>query len=97
MSCSSTLSSTPGYGTPGLHAWTSDDCVFLVVGDNGDGFDPEVVNGEPQAGGGFGLASVRERVEQVGGRIEITAAPGDGTRVRIEVPVAVPAPDAQEA
>jgi len=35
---------------------------------------------------GFGLRSMRERVEQVGGTLTITSAPGAGTRVEAEVP-----------
>ncbi|MEZ0107821.1 signal transduction histidine kinase [Catenulispora sp. EB89] len=35
---------------------------------------------------GFGLRSMRERVEQVGGALTITSAPGAGTRVGAEVP-----------
>ena len=35
---------------------------------------------------GFGLRSMRERVEQVGGALTITSAPGAGTRVEAEVP-----------
>jgi signal transduction histidine kinase len=35
---------------------------------------------------GFGMRSMRERVEQVGGELTITSAPGAGTRVEAEVP-----------
>jgi signal transduction histidine kinase len=35
---------------------------------------------------GFGLRSMRERVEQVGGALTITSVPGAGTRVEAEVP-----------
>jgi two-component system, NarL family, sensor histidine kinase UhpB len=36
--------------------------------------------------GHFGLVGMRERVEGVGGRFEITTSPGDGTALLIEVP-----------
>jgi PAS domain S-box-containing protein len=59
----------------------------LVVGDNGVGFNP----GEPRkntTGGGFGLASMRERAELFGGSLILTSSPGEGTMViaRWELP-----------
>ena len=57
--------------------------VRLRVEDDGAGFDPTaVVRG---AQGGFGLASMRERAEELGGRLEIDAAPGRGTRIEVQV------------
>ena len=41
---------------------------------------------ETAAGGGFGLFSIRERLELLGGRMEVDAAPGRGTRVTIVAP-----------
>jgi len=52
----------------------------LLVGDNGIGFNP----GEARrntTGGGFGLASMRERAELFGGSLILTSAPGEGTMV----------------
>jgi PAS domain S-box-containing protein len=57
--------------------------IRLRVVDEGTGFDP----GESPAAGGFGLSSMRQRVEQLGGRLEIDAAPGRGTRVFAWVPL----------
>jgi signal transduction histidine kinase len=37
--------------------------------------------------GGFGLASMRERVEQIGGRIALRTAPNEGTTVVVELDV----------
>jgi len=54
--------------------------VRLTVTDDGKGFDPAAVNG------GYGLKGMRDRVSQVGGTVEVTSAPGDGTEVRAEVP-----------
>lgn len=60
------------YGADGLTLAVEDDGVGMPAG----------------AGrhGGFGMRSMRERVEQVGGRLTITSAPGAGTRVEAEVP-----------
>ena len=52
----------------------------LLVGDNGVGFNP----GEARrntSGGGFGLASMRERAELFGGSLILTSSPGEGTMV----------------
>ena len=59
--------------------------VTLTVGDDGKGF---VVDGVPSAG--LGLISMRERVESVGGVLEVQPAPSSGTRLRVTVPVGVP-------
>ena len=50
--------------------------VALTITDDGKGFD---VNGPPNAG--LGLISMRERVESVGGVLEIHATPASGTRL----------------
>jgi signal transduction histidine kinase len=56
--------------------------VCLRVSDRGRGFDPQ----ELQETAGFGLFSLRERVELLGGRMKIASANGRGTVVRIVVP-----------
>ena len=57
----------------------------VTVSDEGAGFDPCRL--QPAGdGGGFGLFSIRERVELLGGRLEIDSAPGRGSRVALTVP-----------
>jgi signal transduction histidine kinase len=55
------------------------DCLYLVVEDDGVGFDPPA-NGWGQKG--IGLLTMRERLEILGGTLELTTAPGQGTRLR---------------
>jgi ligand-binding sensor domain-containing protein/two-component sensor histidine kinase len=55
----------------------------LRVSDDGCGFDPESL---AEANGHYGLISMRERAEQVKGRVRIDSAPGRGTRVEAVVP-----------
>ena len=59
--------------------------VVLEIKDNGKGFVPENCAGPNE--GHFGLLGMSERVKRFGGRIFITSAPGDGTTVRVELPV----------
>lgn len=55
----------------------------LTIEDNGVGFDPATIAGSME--GGFGLASMRERVEQVGGTISVHTAPSEGTRIVVRL------------
>ena len=48
---------------------------------------------EAQGIGHFGLSIMRERDAQVGGSLEVRAAPGQGTRVLLTLPCATSAPD----
>ena len=67
-----------------------EDQVQIVVADTGVGFDPAP---RPPAGGGFGLFSIRERLELVGGRLDVASAPGQGSRFTLTAPLG-PAPGA---
>ncbi|MBI4495068.1 MAG: GAF domain-containing sensor histidine kinase [Chloroflexi bacterium] len=58
--------------------------VEAVVADDGVGFDPAALG--RGAFPRFGLSTMRERAEAVGGRLEIDSAPGRGTRVTVRVP-----------
>ena len=59
-----------------------DAIVRLEIGDDGIGFDPA----NAKAGGGLGLPGMRERVQRIGGHLQIKSAPGRGTTVSVEVP-----------
>jgi two-component system NarL family sensor kinase len=61
--------------------------VVVGVRDDGVGFDTRIL---PQrlAEGHIGLQSQRERVENIGGRLQIHTAPAGGTDVEIRVPAA---------
>jgi signal transduction histidine kinase len=62
--------------------------VELAVRDDGVGFEPERELG--QGDDRFGLAAMKEQVKMVGGRWEISSAPGRGTEVRAVLPVGGP-------
>ncbi|MEW6649110.1 MAG: sensor histidine kinase [Chloroflexota bacterium] len=54
----------------------SSDWVELVVADNGRGFDPAQISST-----GFGLKSMRDRLDEIGGQLDIQSAAGHGTRL----------------
>jgi len=58
--------------------------LFLVVADNGRGLGP-AANGI--APGMDGLANMRQRLKQAGGRCDITSEPGHGTTIRFFLPL----------
>jgi len=57
------------------------------VEDNGRGFDFNEVSNCSDRSSGFGLKSMRERVEIIGGSFSVHSLMGAGTRVHIAVPV----------
>ena len=60
----------------------ADDEVRIEVRDNGRGFDPLA-----QTDGGFGLTSMRERLELSRGELSVEPAPDAGTIVRARLPL----------
>lgn len=73
----------------------SDDGELRIeVRDQGAGHDQAVLLRQIGTGGGFGLFAIRERVEVLGGRLEVESAPGRGTRVAMVVPPATRLPAA---
>ncbi len=57
--------------------------LTVTVQDNGTGFATEAANA---ASGHLGLVSMAERAQSIGGRLDINSAPGQGTRLVLEVP-----------
>lgn len=66
-----------------------EDVVALDARDDGVGFDSGEKMSEVRdhSSGGFGLRAMRERIEQLGGTVQIESAPGEGTSLVIELPV----------
>jgi signal transduction histidine kinase len=59
--------------------------VELTITDDGRGFDAEAVMEAGWKDGRFGLIGIRERVRQLGGTFLLSAAPGEGTRLMVEI------------
>lgn len=54
----------------------------VTIADNGRGFGAESDSSKPKSGG-FGLIGITERVELLGGRVELKSAPKEGTIINI--------------
>ena len=79
-------------GEPVRVELTRDDSALrFEVRDDGPGFDHD------RAGSGSGLRNMADRIEAVGGRLEIHSAPGRGTVIEGEVPLPGPLPHSTES
>jgi signal transduction histidine kinase len=63
-----------------------EDRVTLEIADDGVGLRSEEENGKPVEGGGFGMRSMQERVEGIGGSLVVHSLRGTGTRILVEAP-----------
>lgn len=63
-----------------------DDALCIEVSDDG-------VGGATSDGGGSGLIGLRDRVEAVSGRLEVSSPLGEGTTLTASIPVALQEPD----
>ena len=63
--------------------------------DNGVGFEKNHIEIPAHGGNGFGLFDIREKLQHLGGMLEIETAPGDGTRILMKLPL--PAYPAEKA
>lgn len=66
-----------------LEPGTARDRLVIEISDDGQGFDLAAA----RAKGRRGLEGMRERVELLGGTLEISAAPGAGAHVHVELPL----------
>jgi signal transduction histidine kinase len=64
-----------------------DDVLVLDVIDPGVGFEVHSIDRLPTRQGGFGLFNIRERLKLMGGSVDIHSIIGEGTTVRIRVPL----------
>lgn len=72
-------------GAAGVHVrlWR-DEAVHLRIHDDGAGFRPG--SGASSLAGGFGLVSMRERAQTIGGTLRVTSEPGTGTSIEVVLP-----------
>ncbi|MEA3212739.1 MAG: hypothetical protein QOE70_5796 [Chthoniobacter sp.] len=67
--------------------------VWLVVQDDGGGFDKDAMQQRAAGGASIGLLSMNERASLLGGELEVSSAPDRGTEIRAWFPLAPPEPD----
>jgi signal transduction histidine kinase/ligand-binding sensor domain-containing protein len=65
-----------------LHADVTDNTLRLTIEDDGIGF--EFPANKPEADG---LANMRQRLNDIGGKFELASNPGSGTKIFIEIPL----------
>jgi signal transduction histidine kinase len=63
-----------------LSAGLTSEGIILNIKDNGVGFDPQQIHT------GFGLQGMVERVQLLGGKLEIETASAQGTQIQIILP-----------
>jgi signal transduction histidine kinase len=63
-----------------VRLWTEDGTLAFAVEDDGKGFDPR------RTPSGSGLRNMADRLEALGGSIELRSAPGEGTTVEGRIP-----------
>jgi signal transduction histidine kinase len=61
--------------------------VLMSVEDDGVGFDINELSLDPTSLRGMGLRGVHERLELLGGELEVSSSPGQGTLLRIRAPI----------
>ena len=60
---------------------TTAESLILEVEDDGRGFDPSAVPRD----GHLGLRALRDLIHEMGAELTLVSAPGNGTKVRMEV------------
>jgi PAS domain S-box-containing protein len=68
-----------------VRLWFDQDILMIHVEDKGGGFDPQAAVATRTSSG---LAGMRERAHLLGGKLTVESAPGAGTRLVAELPVA---------
>jgi signal transduction histidine kinase len=66
-----------------------DDEIRIEVADDGVGFEASDLNSHMSRGGKFGLFSIKERLQHLGGHLEIVSGPEEGTKVILLAPVKI--------
>jgi len=61
--------------------------IVTEIQDNGCGFDPAPQRAPGVVPRGHGMTNMKVRVEQAGGLLSIRSAPGQGTRIKVTIPL----------
>lgn len=90
------MEAMPGGGRLTIRTGMTMDFVFLEVQDTGVGIAPEIRDrifnpffSTKGKGAGLGLAMTRKIMEELGGRVDLSSTPGQGTCMRLSLPPAL--------
>jgi CheY-like chemotaxis protein/anti-sigma regulatory factor (Ser/Thr protein kinase) len=78
------VSKHAGTGEASISVWIEEGMLHLCVADEGHGFDQS--SSAKMTANMFGLFSIRERMDALGGRMIIESSPGRGTKITLVVP-----------
>jgi signal transduction histidine kinase len=70
-----------------LDVYDEPDAVIALVEDDGMGFDVASVLGSYSSRGSLGMLQMRESARLIGAQLSIDSSPGNGTRIRLRIPV----------
>lgn len=69
-----------------LRVSNTSDTIGITVADNGIGCDPSRLTSASPDSSTFGLFSIRERLQYIGGRMEVSSVPNEGTTIALFSP-----------
>lgn len=72
-----------------VRARVEDGQIVVTVSDHGRGFDPQAIQSKAGKEGGYGLFSIRERLDLLGGRLVIDSEPGRGSTLCLYAPMTI--------
>ena len=97
---------TDAEGRIEVHLFVDADTVYIEVSDTGVGMDPEFIRDhlfkpfdstKGVKGMGIGAYQIRETIRSAGGDVEVSSEPGNGTILRMKLPVAKMHSDAEKS
>jgi signal transduction histidine kinase len=83
----SNVSKHSGASSARIEFTSADDALQMEIGDDGCAFSVEEQLGANTSKGHLGLIGMQERVRHVNGSFAIESASGNGTRVRVRIPL----------
>ncbi len=78
------VSKHAGTSRASISVWIEEGMLYLRVADEGRGFDQSSPTNV--AAPMFGLFSIRERMDALGGRMMVESSPGQGTKITLVIP-----------
>jgi two-component system sensor histidine kinase ComP len=64
-----------------------DERIEMIINDSGKGFDPQKIADWSLVGNHFGIIGMKERIESLGGKFDITSNIGHGVTLKASIPI----------